>query len=320
MNTGFLVMDKAPGMTSHDVVAIVRAVTGLKKVGHTGTLDPFATGVLVLALGGATRFIQFLDEKLKVYDATIQLGASTETGDPEGAILETGPIPSLENLDAILQGFVGVQMQRPPPYSAVKFKGKALYKYARAGDKVEVPEREIEIYAMTLLDQGEDWLRVEIRCSRGTYARVIANDVAKALGTVGHLIQLRRSQSGAFGLEESVDMEGLAQIVASREDYAAVFSREGERVQWNPRDEVRNALFARTKSLYDALPQFPHVQCTEGEKKRLKAGGQPPPPPSGVKDGDRYLAVEGQEVLAVVQAAGRLGQALRVVGEKPSRR
>ena len=193
MKAGFLVIDKAPGMTSHDVVGVVRAITGIKKVGHTGTLDPFATGVLVLALGGATRFIQYLDESLKVYDATIQFGASTETGDPEGDVLETGPIPNLDGVEDVLRSLEGKQMQRPPAYSAVKFKGKPLYKYARAGEFVEVPERPIEIYSMTRLDQGEDWLRVEIRCSRGTYARVIANDVAKALGTVGHLRELRRS-------------------------------------------------------------------------------------------------------------------------------
>jgi tRNA pseudouridine55 synthase len=320
MKTGFLVMDKAPGMTSHDVVAIIRAVTGIKKVGHTGTLDPFATGVLVLALGSATRFIQYLDEKLKVYDATIQLGASTETGDPEGAIVETGPIPALNNVSEVLQGLVGVQMQRPPAYSAVKFKGKALYKYARAGEKVEVPAREIEIYAMTLLDQGEDWIRVEIRCSRGTYARVIANDVAKALGTVGHLSQLRRSQSGSFTLDESVDMAGLAQIVASREDYQAVFSREGDRVQWNPRDDVREALFARMDSLLEAFPHLPSVQCTDKEAVRLRSAGEVPAPPVGLKDGERYLAVADKEVLALVQAVGRIGQAVRVVGEKRARR
>jgi len=320
VKTGFLVMDKAPGMTSHDVVAIVRAVTGIKKVGHTGTLDPFATGVLVLALGGATRFIQYLDEKLKVYDATIQLGASTETGDPEGAVVETGPIPALDKVAAVLQDLVGVQMQRPPHYSAVKFKGKALYKYARAGEMIEMPAREIEIYAMTLLDQGEDWIRVEIRCSRGTYARVIANDVAKALGTVGHLSQLRRSQSGSFKLDESVDMAGLAQIVASREDYQAVFSREGDRVEWNPRDDVREALFARMQSLLEAFPNLPSVQCTDTETARLRSAGQVPAPPVGVKDGERYLAVAGKEVLAIAQAVGRVGQAVRVVGEKRSRR
>lgn len=320
MKAGFLVMDKAPGMTSHDIVAIVRAVTGIKKVGHTGTLDPFATGVLVLALGGATRFIQYLDEKLKVYDATIQLGASTETGDPEGDVLETAPVPVLENVQSVLDSMVGVQMQRPPAYSAVKFKGKALYKYARAGEKVEVPAREIEIYAMTLLGQGEDWIRVEIRCSRGTYARVIANDVAKALGTVGHLSQLRRSQSGNFTLKESVDMPGLSQIVASREDYQEVFSRKGERVKWNPRDDVQNALFARTQSLLEAFPKLPSVECSERETTRIRTAGQVPPPPVGVKDGERYLAVSGKEVLALLQAKGRIGQPVRVVGEKSSRR
>ena len=129
----FLVMDKEPGMTSHDVVAIVRAVTGIKTGGHTGTLDPFATGVLPLALGPATRFIQYLDESLKVYDATIRLGSATPTGDPEGEVVREGGAPDWGRVEKVLQGVVGVRMQTPPAYSAVKVDGKPLYRYARAG-------------------------------------------------------------------------------------------------------------------------------------------------------------------------------------------
>ena len=172
MKPGFLVMDKPPGWTSHDVVAIVRAVTGVKKVGHTGTLDPFASGVLPLALGKATRAIRFLDEQLKVYDATIQLGASTTTGDPEGEVLTEAPLPDFSNLDEVIESFIGPSMQTPPAYSAVKVKGKALYKYAREGKVVEAKARPIEIYGLTVLDRTEDTLRIEIRCSRGSYARV----------------------------------------------------------------------------------------------------------------------------------------------------
>ena len=320
MKAGFLVIDKAPGMTSHDVVGIVRAITGIKKVGHTGTLDPFATGVLVLALGGATRFIQYLDESLKVYDAVIQLGQSTETGDPEGEVLETAAVPKLENVEQVLKSLEGKQMQRPPAYSAVKYKGKPLYKYARAGETVDIPPRPIEIYKMTLLDQGADWLRVEIRCSRGTYARVIANDVAEALGTVGHLRELRRSQSGDFQLPESLDMPGLSQIAAGREDHGVVFSKEGERVKWLPRDEVRGELMKRTRSLAEAFPELLRVQCNEGEKRRLLAGGAAPNPPMGAKPGERYLALEGEDVLAILESKGRTGQALRVMDGKSRRR
>ena len=320
MRAGFLVIDKAPGMTSHDVVGIVRAITGVKKVGHTGTLDPFATGVLVLALGGATRFIQYLDESLKVYDAVIQLGQSTETGDPEGETLATAPVPELVGVEAVLKSLEGKQMQRPPAYSAVKYKGKPLYKYARAGETVEVPARPIEIYKMSLLDQGEDWLRVEIRCSRGTYARVIANDVAEALGTVGHLRELRRTQSGDFGLQESVDMPGLSMIAAGRDDHQVVFSKEGERVKWLPREEVRQDLMKRTRSLSEAFPGLLRVQCNEAEKKRLLGGGAAPNPPMGAKPGEHYLAVEGDEVLAILESKGRVGQALRVLDGKTRRR
>ena len=157
---------------------------------------------------------------------------------------------------------------------------------------------------------------MEIHCSRGTYARVIANDIAEGLGTVGHLSELRRLQSGPFVLEEAVDMPGLAQIVAGRDDFQEVFSKTGERVKWLPRESVLQALLSRCREMRDAFPSLAQVQCTDGERRRLLDTGLPPAPPLGSRPGDRYLALAGQEFLAVAESKGRVGQALRVLGGK----
>jgi tRNA pseudouridine55 synthase len=320
MNAAFLVVDKAPGMTSHDVVALVRAVTGIKKVGHTGTLDPFATGVLVLALGKATRFIQFLDERLKVYDATIQLGWSTTTGDPEGEELERSPVPTLENIEEVLEGFVGKQMQTPPAYSAVKVAGKALYKYARSGEKVEAKPREIEIYSVRLIEAKEETIRVEIRCSRGTYARVLAEDIAVKFGTHGHLVELRRLQSGPFEIDQAIDMPGLGVIAAGMSDWTKAFSREGERVKWLPREEVCKQLFVRSQTLAEALSHMPLAPVSSIERAKVLRGDVVPAPPSSVEEGGRYLAIMDQEVLSVAERVGSGGKVLRALGAPESKK
>jgi len=320
MTAAFLVVDKAPGMTSHDVVALVRAVTGIKKVGHTGTLDPFATGVLVLALGKATRFIQFLDERLKVYDATIQLGWSTTTGDPEGEELERSEVTELENIEDVLSGFIGKQMQTPPAYSAVKVAGKALYKYARNGEKVEVKAREIEIFSIRLIEASKDKLRVEIRCSRGTYARVLAEDIAVKFGTHGHLVQLRRLQSGPFEIDQAIDMPGLGVIAAGMTDWTKAFSKSGERVKWLPREEVCKQLFVRSQTLAEALSHMPLAPVSPVERARVLRGDLVPAPPSSVEEGGRYIAVSNHEVLSVAERVGSGGKVLRAVGAPESKK
>lgn len=298
MNAGFLVMDKPPGLTSHDVVAIVRAVTGLPKVGHTGTLDPFASGVLVLALGGATRLIQYLDERLKVYDATIALGAATTTGDPEGEVIRSGPTEPSGDVEAALQGFVGPRMQRPPAYSAVKVKGRPLYRYAREGREVEVEARPIEIYAMTLLERGRGTLRVEIRCSRGTYARVLADEVAVALGTSGHLSALRRLQSGPFRLETALPLSELARVVAGVADWEQAFRTRGsERLPWAPREEVAAALAPRVVTVEAAVAHLPALPVPPARRAHLLSGSWAPRDAEGPPGLVRITC--GEELLAI---------------------
>ena len=322
LTPGFLVIDKAPGLTSHDVVATVRAVTGIRKVGHTGTLDPLASGVLPLALGKATRFIQYLDENLKIYDATIGLGAATTTGDREGEVIREAPVPALDDLaavTAVLEGFVGERMQVPPAYSAVKVKGKPLYKYAREGVKVEVPARKITIHGLELIEAGAGSMRVMIRCSRGTYARVLAEEIGVALGSAGHLSALRRLRSGPFTLERSLPLPGLAQIVAGTDEWERAFRRPGpgeERIQWRPRATVLSEMVPYRVTLADALIHLPRVAVAPADRARVLSGGRPPNPPGGCRQGALYLVVDGEEALAIAESRGPTGRCVRAVSKR----
>jgi len=305
VKAAFLVFDKPAGITSHDVVGMVRAVTGIKKVGHTGTLDPFATGVLPLALGRATRLIQYLDEDLKVYDAVVQLGAATDTGDPTGTVIREAPVPTLDAaaVRSVLESFVGTQMQEPPRYSAVKVKGKPLYAYAREGKDVRAKPREVRIDRVDLLELHADRLRILIECGRGTYARVIAEQVGQALGTEGHLISLRRRRSGPFHEDQALDVVALSEMVAGTPDWrAALRPRRGaERMPWRPRDDVRADLGSRLTRPIDVLSHLPVSLVPAPLQARFLNGGPPPPPPAGTDSGGRYLVVAGEDVIAVAE-------------------
>ena len=313
---GFVVFDKPPGITSHDVVAMFRAVTGIRKVGHTGTLDPFATGVLALAVGGATRLIQYLDEDLKVYDAMLQLGQATDTGDPEGEVIAEAPVPEVgdDAVRAVLAGFVGERMQTPPPYSAVKVNGRPLYSYARAGEHVEVPARPIRVDAVELLGWQAPHMRVRITCGKGTYARVLAEEIGEALGSVAHLIGLRRERSGPFTLERSLAPAALSSLVAGTEDWQAALrpARGAERMPWRPRDEVRAGLAGVLWSPAEAMAR-PGIALNPRELKRVQSGGLPPPPPGEVADGGLYLLMDGPELIAVARREGAGGVLVRVM-------
>ena len=319
MKSSFLVVDKPAGITSHDVVAAVRAVTGEKKVGHTGTLDPFATGVLPLALGPATRLIQFLDESHKVYDATIVLGARTDTGDPTGTIEVEVPVPPLTEVRIleVLAGFVGPRMQTPPAYSAVKKDGKPLYAYARKGEVVEVPARPITIYGLDLISFGPAEVRVRIDCSRGTYARVLANEIAEQLGTVGHLSALARDRSGPFYIQDAVDFATLAAMVAEDttlpwESVLMSRGRKEERVKWKSRELVASSLAPYLKRPIDCLAHLPLADLDAATLLRVKAGGAPPAAPGSVEAGGRFLMVSGDNVIGVAERGPDGAKVVRV--------
>ncbi len=209
MNFGFLNIYKPVGMTSHDVVAVLRRITKIKQIGHTGTLDPFAEGVLPVCIGKATRLIEFLADD-KEYLATVQFGAATTTYDIEGEKTFTSDKKiTVEDID--LTSFQGEIEQLPPIYSAIKVKGKKLYEYARNGEDVEIQPRKVIIEKIELKSFNEQSQQAEIliKCSKGTYIRSIAHDLGQNLGVGAHLVKLVRTQAGKFRVENSVQLDGI---------------------------------------------------------------------------------------------------------------
>jgi tRNA pseudouridine55 synthase len=201
---GLLLVDKPSGMTSHDAVDVVRRSLGTRKVGHAGTLDPMATGLLVLGVGRATRLLRYLGDLPKTYAATGRLGEETDTLDADGEIVRTAPVDvSLAEVERACASLVGESMQTPPAYSAVKVGGRRLYEAARKGEVLEAPARPIRVDAfdVTAFD-GRD-LEVLITCSGGTYVRVLVADVGRTLGCGAHLVRLRRTTIGSFRVEDA---------------------------------------------------------------------------------------------------------------------
>jgi tRNA pseudouridine55 synthase len=204
---GFLNVDKPLGMTSHDVVARVRRTFGVRKVGHAGTLDPLATGVLVICIGGATRLSEYVMHATKRYTAQVHFGITTSTYDAEGEVLDTRDASHLTRaliLDA-LNPFVGSIQQVPPIYSAIKVDGRKLYDIARAGETVELEARSVTIERIDLLNWQPPVATIDVTCNAGTYIRSLAYDVGEALGTGAHLAGLRRTQSGTFLIADAAE-------------------------------------------------------------------------------------------------------------------
>lgn len=211
---GILIVNKPKNCTSHDVVYKVKKITN-QKVGHTGTLDPMATGVLPLLIGKGTLCSKYLIEHDKIYKATIQLGKKTTTADQEGEVIEEQEIANNalepQYVTKRLKEFLGKQIQTPPMYSAIKVNGKKLYEYARKGQNVEVPKREIEIYEIELLniDKQNKKIEYKVHCSKGTYIRSLCEDIAEKLGTIGYMAELERLKVGKFILKNAVSIDDL---------------------------------------------------------------------------------------------------------------
>lgn len=208
---GFVVLDKSEGMTSFRASAILRRIYNEKKTGHTGTLDPMATGVLPVALGKATRFIDFLPESDKGYTARFKLGIITDTLDITGTVLETREVNvKREDIEAVLPSFTGEIMQLPPMYSAVSVGGVRLYELARKGIEIEREQRKITVYSLTLRDtENEDEYEIDVKCSKGTYIRTLIADMGETLGCGAVMTALRRTLSNGFTVEEAVTEEEL---------------------------------------------------------------------------------------------------------------
>lgn len=209
--SGVLVIDKPIGLTSHDVVQIIRRGTGIRRAGHTGTLDPRASGVLVVLIGPAVRLSEYVSASDKRYQATIRLGSSTNTYDAEGVVTSHAPVDHIteDKFNEILQTFVGEIEQVPPPYSAVKVKGKRAYEIAREGESIDLEPRKIQVYSLDILEWAPPEVVIDVYCSSGTYVRSLANDLGKALGTGAYLIGLRRTKSGRFTLRDAVPLRKL---------------------------------------------------------------------------------------------------------------
>lgn len=208
---GFIVVDKPVGITSHDVVSRVRRIMGIRKVGHTGTLDPFATGVLPIAINDATKAINYLDEGLKKYDAIMRLGVVTDSLDMTGKVLKEVELfaISVQQLQNICIRFTGKLFQIPPMYSAIKQDGQPLYKLARQGIEVERKLRPVEIYSLEILSINIPFVSMRVCCSRGTYVRTLADDIGRELGCGAALQELRRTASGLFSIEHAVTLNEL---------------------------------------------------------------------------------------------------------------
>lgn len=207
---GVLLLDKPLGLTSQQAVSKVKWLFSARKAGHTGTLDPMASGLLPIGLGEATKFSQFLLDAEKGYRASLRLGVTTTTGDAEGETLLQRPVTvSAEDIASVLPRFIGAQTQTPPMHSALKVAGKPLYSYARAGVTIERQARAIVIENIQVIDLKEKILDIRVRCSKGTYIRVLAEDIGEALGCGAHLAGLSRESAGGFTLDEAMSFEAL---------------------------------------------------------------------------------------------------------------
>ena len=248
---GFLVVDKEPGMTSHDVVAIARRALGTRKVGHAGTLDPMATGILVLGFNNGTRLLQYITDGDKSYQATVVLGAATVTDDFEGEVISTADTSAIsdEQIHEELSKMRGTIMQRPSSVSAVKIAGERAYDRVRSGEAVVLPSREVtlsqlDVLAIRRIEKGIE-VDIEVTCSAGTFIRAIARDCGDALGVGGHLNSLRRSGVAGFGLDGAVSLEQLKGGDFSTLDLADV-ARATFPVREIQLDEKHELSFGRT--------------------------------------------------------------------------
>ena len=260
MTSGLLLVDKGDGVTSAGVIRALKSQIGKTKVGHLGTLDPFASGLLPLCLGEATKVARYLLLKDKAYTGTIQLGTETDTLDRTGQPTGAAPVPALDDrtIADVAARFLGTIAQVPPMYSALKRDGVPLYELARRGESVERAPREVEIRELVIERAAPDRLGLAVRCSKGTYIRVLAADIARALGTVGHLAELRRTAVGPFTVEQAWPVERL---------------RSTPRAEW-PLVSVRRAL-AGVQAFAVAPDALEHLRCGRQAALRQLPLGQP---------------------------------------------
>lgn len=290
---GLLLLDKPPGYTSAKALARAKRFLGAAKAGHTGTLDPFATGLLPLAFGEATKFSRFLLDSSKTYRATVRLGVETSTGDPEGEVIRKSGVPDLSaQIKDVLRSFEGVQLQRPPMHSAVRQGGIRLYELARQGVEVERPLREVNIERIELLAYSGDLLEISVKCSKGTYVRTLAEDIGRRLGCGATLLELRRTAIGSLRIEGAVTLEDL--------------EMEGP--------ECARARLLSPDVLVDCLPR---IDLSEAATLALLQGKVMPVPSAGPAGEHRAYGPEGRFLgVARVEAGALL--AVRLMALSPT--
>jgi len=216
--SGILLLDKPAGITSNTALQIVKRLFDACKAGHTGSLDPLATGVLPLCFGEATKFSQFLLDADKRYQATFQLGVITDSGDADGKVLETRPVPEISDakLESVLENYRGEISQVPSMFSALKVNGQPLYKLARQGIEIERKSRQVTIHELDVLERQQEQIKVDVHCTKGTYVRTLAEDIGLELGCGAHVVELRRLAAGPYTVDESVSMEELEALAEDK--------------------------------------------------------------------------------------------------------
>jgi tRNA pseudouridine55 synthase len=278
---GVLNINKPSGLTSHDVVERVRKTLKERRIGHTGTLDPLATGVLVLCMGKATRIAQYLEAGEKEYKAVMRLGVTTDTLDAEGRVLETKSYlpPDAQRIMEAMKGFTGSIMQQPPAYSAIKVAGVPSYKLAREGKASPLSPRAVKIHSIDLTNYADPLVSFTVRCSKGVYIRTLCAELGNALGMGAHLTSLERTRSGSFHLVRSITLDQLADMVSKGTVEQVV----------TPIDE--------------ALATFPLVPISEAESMKVLHGNQIPCPASLVDDTSGHVRLHSPagRLLALAQ-------------------
>ncbi|HHH45002.1 MAG TPA: tRNA pseudouridine(55) synthase TruB [Gammaproteobacteria bacterium] len=276
---GILLLDKPSGITSNDALQQVKRLYYAKKAGHTGSLDPLASGVLPICMGEATKVSAFLLDADKRYQVRCQLGVRTTTGDAEGEVVETRPVLpwNAEQLETVLDAFRGHIEQIPPMYSALKHQGQRLYKLARQGVEVERAPRPVDIFELTLTGQGDDWIDIDVHCSKGTYVRTLAEDIGEKLGCGAHVSALRRSMVGPYGDTDLVTLEQLQDL---KENDMPAMDRlllpiESALSQWPDVDLSSDAAFYLQQGQPVLVPHAPTsgwVRLYEGNRHFLGMG------------------------------------------------
>ncbi|KAB0665803.1 tRNA pseudouridine(55) synthase TruB [Oryzomonas japonica] len=293
---GFVVIDKPVGLTSHDVVNRVRRILGTRRVGHTGTLDPFATGVLPVAVNEGTKAIPFLDEGQKVYEALLRLGVKTDTLDMTGRVLHEadGTQVSRDRLEAVVADFTGEISQMPPMFSAIKQDGQPLYKLARKGQEVERQARQVQIYSLEIVSVDLPLVALRVVCSRGTYVRSLADDMGAALGCGAALQELRRTASGPFTIAASMTLDELQEAA----------------------QEGRTEAVCRTP--YAVLGHLMDIPLTDAGVVKVRHGRAPELDETGIAAWPACAAPltvrlsQGQELVAVAELSSLDGEGVRI--------